>query len=363
MNIGNFAVLDARDADDVAAWVELWQQWPDREVSAHPAYGRLFVADTDVLFCAVYTTPDGGAALYPFVSREITQTLEGAEEGEVLRDIITPYGYGGPFAWGLSDADEASADFWSQLDQWLRDHNVVSEFVRFSLRQEALLPYPGVQTSRMKNIVRSLDLDEDALWMDLAHSVRKDVKKARRSGITIAVDESGEDLDEFMRIYAGTMKRREAGSWYYFPKSFFEAINSELRGQFAYFHAYLDGRIVSTELVLVSETSVYSFLGGTDSSAFEFRPNGLLKYEVIRWAQERGIQRFVLGGGAAPGDGIERFKRSLAPNGAIDFVTGERVLQPSLYARLVAARRAQFADEGKDWPETSNYFPAYRMPL
>ena len=138
---------------------------------------------------------------------------------------------------------------------------------------------------------------------------------------------------------------------YRFSRTFFEAIHARLPGQFVYVHALHDERVVSSELALVSERNVYSFLGGTWSDAYELRPNDLLKYELILWAKAAGKTRFVLGGGYEPDDGIFRYKRSFAPRGLVPFFVGRRVLDPELYRDLT---------ESVGGSRKSGYFPLYR---
>jgi hypothetical protein len=358
-----FKVWDASIPTQRAAWASLWNQWPDREVSAHPGYGELFAGAEDAVKCASFVGTDGSSVMFPFIERIISGSRPSRGSEPILRDIITPYGYGGPFAWDLTDRDRVAAKFWAEFDAWQTDENIVTEFIRFGLVPEAFLPYPPGKTPRTTNIVRSLDLDDDAMFMSFEQKVRKNVKKAVRNGLTVTLDDTGEFVSEFMRLYVSTMQRRGADAGYFFPPEFFESIHRNLDGQFAYFHVQHHSRIVSTELVLVSERSVYSFLGGTDDSAFDLRPNDLLKHEIIRWARSNGKSSFVLGGGATPGDGIERYKRSLAPDGAVDFFTGQRVLQPEIYGDLVRDRKKQFANADVEWPESSTYFPEYRMPF
>jgi lipid II:glycine glycyltransferase (peptidoglycan interpeptide bridge formation enzyme) len=199
------------------------------------------------------------------------------------------------------------------------------------------------------------------MFRSFDQKVRKNVKKATRNGLSVKIDETGAYLSDFLRIYESTMQRREAGSSYYFPREFFESIQRDLPGQFAYMHACLEDEIVSTELILVSQSSSYSFLGGTDSSYFDLRPNDFLKYEIIRWSKSRGLKNFVLGGGAAPNDGIERYKRSFAPSGTVDFHTGHRILMPDAYEQLVALREVELSSD-KELASKTEFFPAYRRP-
>lgn len=358
-----FCVWDANDPEDFAAWVAAWEKWPEREVGAHPAYGNLFKAPGDRIRCAAYITPDNGSVLYPFILREIPQYLLPPGQEETLRDTITPYGYGGPHAWGLSDVSEASAAFWAQFDVWARDNSIVCEFIRFGLFPDSLLPYPGDIVSRSRNIVRSLELDDEAMFLSFEKKVRKNVRKAERSGLIVEIDEHGTRVDEFLRIYARTMERRNAPEAYRFPREFFESIHDNLEGFFAYAYVLYEQKVISTELLLVSASNVYSFLGGTEDEYFEARPNDLLKYEVIRWARFKGKTSYVLGGGAVPNDGIEKYKKSFAPDGAVDFMTGQRILQPDAYRQLVEARRAMSLGVDLGSFEESAYFPKYRTPL
>jgi Acetyltransferase (GNAT) domain len=352
-------IWNARDDAERARWSRLHASWPGREVFAHPDYLSLLAGDDEQPLAAFTETP-AGWILYPFVLRPVA-TPDAAGIGSNLVDITTPYGYGGAFFSG--DAQENAQAFWSAFDAWARDVGVVSEFVRFSLFDEALLRYPGERVDVQENVVRTLEPTPEELWRDFEHKVRKNVKRARANGVEIEVDERGERLDDFLRVYSATMDRRGAGSTYYFPRRFFEGIGRRLEGQFAYLHALHEGRVVSTELALVSADTVYSFLGGTEAAAFPLRPNDLLKHELILWARRSGKRRVVLGGGYAPDDGIFRYKRAFAPQGVVPFRVGRRVLDEQAYAGLVEAHRAEGRRRDQAWEPSTRFFPAYRDEL
>lgn len=349
MTTGEFHVWST-EPGEIERWLERWHAWPRREVYAHPGYLRLHEDDKSRGRCATWTGA-AGTVLYPFLVRDLTKEPVCPPTVERATDLSTPYGYGGPFFWGDGDPESVAAEFWPRFADWAEREAVVSEFVRLALFPDSLLPYPGERVPRLVNVVRDLDRDPEELWMDFEHKVRKNVKKARRSEIRIELDETGERLADFLRLYRHTLQRREADERYDFPAEFFEGIHRELPGQFVYAHALSGGRVVSSELVLVSAETVYSFLGGTDRDAFELRPNDLLKYELILWAREAGKRRFVLGGGYREDDGIFRYKRSFAPRGLTPFFVGQRVLEPELYRELT-----EHCGDGV----APDYFPAYR---
>lgn len=328
---------------DSAEWLAHWSAWPGREVYAHPGYVALFEDGATRALCAGWRS-DEGSVLYPFLLRD----LRGEPFGIDAADVITPYGYGGAFFWG-ADRDAVAARFWPAFDGWAAEQPVVSELVRMALFDDELLPYPGEREQRLVNVVRDLEPTADELWMDCEHKVRKNVKKARRAGVRIELDAAGARLDDFHRLYLHTLERREAPERYRFSRAFFEGLPQ----QRVYVHALHGGDVVSSELVLLSEHNAYSFLGGTDSEAFELRPNDLLKWELMIWAKEAGKRRFVLGGGYDADDGIFRYKRSFAPHGLVPFFIGRRVLQPALYAQLTE-RSGGGGEPG--------FFPAYRAP-
>lgn len=274
-------------------------------------------------------------------------------------DLTTPYGYGGAYTWG--DESLEGRDFLEQLESWARGARVVTGFLRLSLFEDQRLEIPGPRVERMTNVVRSLDLDDEALWSDYAHKVRKNVKRARKHELVVEFDETGAGLDDFLQIYLGTMKRREAANSFYFERRFFERVIEELPGSFVFVHVRApDRRVVSTELVLLSARTAYSFLGGTREEAFAMRPNDLLKHETIRWLRESGRDAFVLGGGYGADDGIYRYKKAFAPHGDRVFSTQSLVLDRSGFDRLMTTRERWENDQGRPWSPAEGFFPPYR---
>jgi len=351
-----FGVWNADCAEDRQQWISHWKAWPAREVAAHPAYMQLFVSDQSERTMAAYWKSEKGCVLYPFILRDIDTTDSRAGQQDRWSDITSPYGYGGPFSWGQNEEhrQNLATPFWQSFEDWAAHKRVVSEFVRFSLFDYQLLDFPGNNVSKLTNVVCPLNRSEEELWHSVRPKVRRNVNKARREGVSVLRDDSAEFMDDFLRVYTSTMDRRQACQYYYFPPEFFNSLNKNLAGQFTYFHAIHQGAVISSELVLISAENVYFFLGGTDSQHYSLRPNDLLKYEIMCWANKSGKKHYVLGGGYEEKDGVFQYKKSFAPDGLVSFSVGQRVHNQSAYQRL-SERHLVAGPTAED-----SFFPLYR---
>lgn len=349
-------ILEVSNPEQRQRWLEVWDSWPDRETAGHPSYAELFAAEEDRVMAAVLRSPNGHV-LFPFIMRPLEDCPWGLER---TYDAVTPYGYGGPFAWAATDRHTLAEEFWPWFDDWLRGERVVSLFARLSLFEEQRLPWSEDVSENAANVVRTLDKPVDDIWMEYKHKVRKNVKRALKHNLDVEVDLSGEHLDAFLDIYVATMKRNQASESYYFPREFFEKLIRDIPGGYAFFHIKHRDKIVSTELVLLSRDHLYSFLGGTLEEAFPYRPNDLLKHAVTEWGVENNKKAFVLGGGYRHDDGIFRYKQAFAPEGTVPFVVGRRIIERTVYEKLIEQRRQWEQQQNRDWVPREDFFPTYR---
>ena len=355
-------ILNAKIVSDKEMWIKIWEKWPNREVFAHPNYLSLYLDENIQAYCAVLEDQDK-VIFYPFLLRNLqSEPYYEASMGDVY-DIITAYGYGGVYMYGNGNLDSFLKQFYIEFEEWAVEKGIVSEFIRFALNLETREAYPGIVELNNNNVIVDLTIDKDEMWHNFKHKVRKNVHKAEKEGLTVLCDKCGNDLEAFLGIYYGTMERREADKGYYFPQEYFEMINSQLGGQFVYFHVMFQEKVISTELVLVSEYNIYSFLGGTKEAYFDLRPNDFLKYAIINWGKENGKKRFVLGGGHIPFDGIYNYKLGFAPNGECPFYVGKRVLNQKIYDILVQNKMNLCIREGNVWNTDTTFFPLYRVKV
>lgn len=331
-------------------WDEIVRSFPDYDIFYLSGYSKAFMREAPRNGTPILLLYEDGEdrAINVVLRRDIAKDdkLAGKiEEGQYF-DLITPYGYGG--FWGtITD--------WEELDrtytQYCIDNHYVCEFVRFELFSNYHEHYSGEVETRTHNVVRSLEMPVDEIWMDFKQKVRKNVKRANKNNLGIIVESTGEHMEDFLRIYYSTMDRSDAEDEYYFSRQFYEDLN-EMKDNVMYFHVVSEGRIISTELVIYGAENCYSYLGGTDRDYFDLRPNEFLKFEVIKWAKEKGLKNFVLGGGYGADDGIFQYKLCLAPHGVYDFYIGRKIFDREAYDELVGLRAGDVLNE--------RYFPLYR---
>ena len=359
LQLPNAIIYTAGNPQDAAAWTTLVDTYFHGDPMHLPAYALLYAQAGEEGYTAVCQT-DTGIVLYPFICRAIASDCVTTPH----YDIISPYGYGGPCMSGTMPDDTLCA-FWHTLDTWMADRHIVSEFVRFPLRNSQEIGYPGEETLGNTNFIRSLQEGYEVIRHNMASSIRKGARRGMEHGLSVIFDDIGAHTEVFNDIYEETMARNAAQERYYFGLPFFRSLEAALPGRFLYAlvqHTPDIGpaRIVGGTLYLKSRTTMYAFLGGTRNAYLSMYANVLQKCEAIRWGSEQGLTEMVLGGGYHPNDGIHQFKKKIAPDGAVDFRMGKRVLMPDIYAQLVEERRRQ---EPEGWEaQAERFFPLYRAP-
>lgn len=341
-----FSIIDLSQAEH---WDAVVRSFLNYDVQYLSNYARAFCLHGDGEPLLFYYDDGNTRAINVFMKRDISAAGIISLEPSCWFDIVTPYGYGG----FLIEGTNFEAVFKS-YEHFCSSEGFVCEFVRFNLFSDYQKYFNGTVVSVSNNVVRSLLCSIEQIQMEFEHKVRKNLKKALGSGLSIEIDFSGKRFADFYEIYRKTMSRTGADASYHFGRNFFESIG-KMQGNFVYFHVLKDCKVISSELVLLGPANCYSFLGGTDVDYFEFRPNDYLKYEIILWAKKMKLKNFVLGGGYGQDDGIYRYKKSFAPNGIHKFYVGKRIFSKTKYDKLVELRQ-----KAKPLDLNSSFFPLYR---
>ena len=164
------------------------------------------------------------------------------------RDVVSPYGYGGP----VGDA----AAFWHAYDAWCRETGVVTTFVRF---HPLFANHRGavVHVEPLANTI-GWRLGGDLLaGMHSKH--RNAVRKAAGSGVCV---EAARGVGAFMPLYEETMRRAGAAPFYFFPPAYWQALD-RLGDALVRFDASHAGQVVASALCLATPPWLHYHLGAT----------------------------------------------------------------------------------------------------
>ncbi len=320
----------------------------------NPNYAKVYKdidGDSDTF---VFESPFGKIT-YTYILRKIKWSID----GQTYFDIVTPYGYGGPYCENVTDMAKLMSAYKDAITNHCRKNNIICEFHRFHLfdNVDFRKNYFGETIELSANVVVNTSGDfVTNIWDKYDRKVRKNVRKAEAAGLNIIIEKDTCHLDDFLFIYNKTMDRNHADSYYYFGREYFLNIEKLLPENFIYFHACKDGKVVSTELVLCSEKYAYSFLGGTLSDYYDYRPNDFLKNEVLKWCNRTGREKFILGGGYHKDDGIYRYKKCFTPDPDVPFYIGRYIFDQEVYNKAIEAR----VSEDPNFDRKTGYFPTYR---
>lgn len=351
--VGDYHVLGLKEHKQ---WVQELSNLNNTKPDVHykPEYFQLFAGEGEG---RLFVYKEGKETVfYPFLLRRVNFIPGLTDKLPMnLYDITSPYGYGGPLITPTA-GDSVVNSFFQCFAEYCSSNNIITEFIRFHpVLGNYHLVKKHVAVERVSSVVCvDLTVSNEEIWSGYKRNNRKNIKKAYREGLEVSIEEAPVGFTNFLDIYYHTLSRNQAKSFYYFNPEFFTRLHRELKGNFLYAHTLINGQIISTELLLYNETFIHSYLGGTLEQYYDYRPNNILKHEVIKWAKNKGIKYFLLGGGYQEDDGIFQYKRSFAVNGVLDFYVGKKVHNHTIVNQLEEIMSAKVPREN------TNYFPGYR---
>ncbi len=264
-------------------------------------------------------------------------TVFAAIERENPVDVVTPYGYGGPVGGDL-------AAFWPAYEEWCGERGVLTTFVRFH-------PLYGNQRGapfRVETLAPTIGwrLGQNDLLAGIHWKHRNKVRKAVAAGVVVT---AAEGLGDFVPLYEHTMQRAGAAPFYFFAPAYWNALE-RLGGGLVRFDAAQGDETVASALCLASLPWLHYHLSATAEAGRATGAMTLLLLEAGRWAQERGYERFHLGGGlGGRRDSLHHFKHRFDSGGECEAAIGKAVHDSEAYRAA-----------GGDPDDLSGFFPTYR---
>ena len=279
----------------------------------------------------------------PLVVREIDGTDD--------RDGISPYGYPGLVyesrggarrslpAVAPAGTPPAPPTINPESIAWSTT-GLVSIFLRHTLGN------PPLAQATERNVVQIAD---PALPPKSRPSDRRQVRRNLEAGYELelvpGVETTPDQRTGFRDVYEQTMRRTNAAPHYFFAAAYFDRILEADRTWLALALAP-SGELAAASIAAVSDGYLHYYLSGSADSHLRAAPMKNVVTRLVEHSAELGLP-LNLGGGIAPGDALEEFKRGFA-NRQLTWLTSELICDEEKYARL---------SNGRD---PGGFFPAYR---
>jgi hypothetical protein len=167
---------------------------------------------------------------------------------------------------------------------------------RVRVADSPLLPStPSDGFSRIKQETHMLCINErtyDEIWATFKSSIRRNVRKAIRNGVTMEETMGQPGIDEFFSLYLESMRRNRAVPKY--SRKLVAAILDRIvkTGKGALLLARREGQAIAGILVVDSEQASHYLMGGSRTDALKYRSNDLLFSEAIKRAVDKGFAFF-----------------------------------------------------------------------
>ena len=251
-------------------------------------------------------------------------------------DWETPYGYGGPLCDDFI-SEESQKKFFEEIMLYSNQNGIISQFIRFHplLGNHDLLSHV-IDTRYLRETIYIDTSDKDLIFKNMDSKNRNMVRKAQKNGVVIC-ESCIDDISAFDKMYKDTMEKHNADEYYLFQDDYFRYL-SQLNDNVALFYAVLDNKYIAGSIIFYNERYAHYHLSGSNYEYRKYSPSNLLLYEVAKWACEKGIEMFHLGGGMSSNDSLFGFKKQFNRNGFLPFVVGRTIFNKSIYNKLIDVR-------------------------
>ena len=184
-----------------------------------------------------------------------------------------------------------------------------------------------------------LEEDEDRMFARLESSVRRAIRKAEKSGVTVTVSRSLETMKVFYSLQCKTRRKHGLPPQ---PFAFFRNIHEHVlsKNLGVIVSAGCQGRPVAASVYFqLGARAVYKF-GASDEAFQHLRGANLVMWEAVKWHARQGAKTLHLGRTSIGNEGLRRFK--------LGWGAGEQKIEYVKYD-LWKGRFITDADESTGW--------------
>ena len=147
----------------------------------------------------------------------------------------------------------------------------------------------------------------DQLFSNCESSVRRAVRKAERSGVTVDIERSRSAVQQYYRLHCLTRKKHGVPPQ---PFKFFEQIYLHIIESGLGFVALgkLAGRVLAGAIFFNYERKALYKFGASDPAADHYRPSNLVMWSAIRHLVEQGYENLCFGRTSLHQEGLREYK-------------------------------------------------------
>ncbi len=297
---------------------------------------------------------ENGEIINQFIKRKIPILLN----GKIYYDIVTPYGYGGPYIVNYINKEKLLNDYQNKFTEYCLNNNIVAEFVRFhplfdNAKEMETIYHPFYNRHTLGTNLKDY---EDPVRSEFSKSCRQNIRKKLAMGMSYKVTVNPTNFDTFKKCYYSTMERNEATDYYYFDDEYFQKIHDFYGPNTILVETIYNGETIAAGLYYICNKIIHIHLSGTLKEYLHLSPAYILRYGVTMWGKENGYELIHHGGGRSSSeeDNLYLFKKQFAKNTNFDFYLGKKVWNQEVYDELCKIANVSKGEE---------FFPAYRKTL
>lgn len=172
---------------------------------------------------------------------------------------------------------------------------------------ETGLPSIGPETYRADSEIFVVDLQRD---LSLSSNHKRNVKKARKHGITVVESKSAESANAHLAVCgASGARRQERGEFVAFlPTEETMGRYTKRSEDYTFYQAMLDGQVLSSDLIVFCGPYAFYDSGGSSPLGMSKGSSYLLMSSIIESLKDAGLRSLNLGGSSKSRPGLSRFK-------------------------------------------------------
>ena len=168
------------------------------DIYFYPEYGKICELVDDGVFCRYVLKTENGEITNQFIKRAAPYLIDDVQ----YYDIVTPYGYGGPFVAEAKDRPALIAEYREAFSRYCEENRIICEFVRYHPILKNYEDFGGVYTNTFSRHTVGTNLKDfdDPVQSEFSKSARKEVRKAEKADVHCTVIPHPSDLSVFRTL-------------------------------------------------------------------------------------------------------------------------------------------------------------------